>query len=269
MRIVAFSTFVVDYYPRYKVKRVGGNSANFAVECARHGNDVSVVGAVGTEETGDFIVEHLNKHGVDTSHLHRVNGHSATNSLLHDENGDRYSPAGAWKGGVYEEFILSAEDWDFVNSFDLLATTSLGPNFPDIFKQLDAHVKLVIDFMHTADWELWQKHHPRIDLAFFSGGSELLDPARHLAEKYGKPIIVTMGAQGSRAFFGKRDYHHPAPVVEKIVDTTGCGDVFQAAFSLSWFKDHDLEKALEAGTQAAAGILGVLGGSDHKTGPAG
>jgi fructoselysine 6-kinase len=261
MRIVTFSTFVVDYYPLYKEKRVGGNSANFAVECARRGHTVSVVGAVGNEENGDLIFGHLNKYGIDTSHLYRINGRSATNRLLHDEHGDRYSPHGAWDGGVYERFTLSKADWEYVNSFDLLATTCLGPNLPGVFMHLDADVRLVVDFMHTADWELWLKHHARIDLAFFSGGPELLEPARRLAAAYDKPIIVTMGALGSLVFLGNREYRQEAPVVEKVVDTTGCGDVFQAAFSLSWFADQDAALALREGTRAAAGILGVLGGS--------
>jgi fructoselysine 6-kinase len=261
MKVVTFSTFVVDYYPVHKVKRVGGNSANFAIECARRGNKVSVVGAVGNEESGDFIIAYLEKYGIDTSHLHRLNGRTASNRLLHDETGDRYSPDGAWHGGVYEDFILSPADWDYINSFDMIATTCLGPNFTRVFDHINTQAKLVVDFMHTADWELWRKYRSRSDISFFSGGPKLCGPAQELAAEYNKLIVVTMGARGSRAFLGTTDVFSPAPTVEAVIDTTGCGDVFQAAFSLSWSRTHDLRQALAAGTEAAAGILCVLGGS--------
>jgi fructoselysine 6-kinase len=261
MKIIALSVFTVDYYPAHKLKRVGGNSANFAIECARHGQQVSVLGAVGTDDKGSFIVEHLKNKGIETSHLYSLSGISATNILLHDENGDRYSPQHAWNGGVYQYFRLSPEDWEYINNFDLLAVTAIDPNFLNVFENIKPSVKLVVDFLHTADFPLLKKFISRIDIAFFSGGPDLLSPAQKLAEEYNTLIIVTMGAEGSQAFWGTQNVHQPAPAVDKVVDTTGCGDVFQAAFSLSWFKHKDILLALKAGSEAASHIIGFFGGS--------
>ena len=47
----------------------------------------------------------------------------------------------------------------------------------------------------------------------------------------------------------------PAVDVKKIVDTTGCGDAFQAAFTVSYFKDGDIRKALKAAAQQAAKVI--------------
>ncbi|MBN1799529.1 MAG: hypothetical protein JW822_13220 [Spirochaetales bacterium] len=261
MKIIALSVFTVDYYPAHKLKRVGGNSANFAIECVKQGHEVSVLGAVGTDDKGSFIIEHLKQAGINTSHLYTLPGISATNKLLHDENGDRYSPAGAWQGGVYENFRLSAEDWAYVNSFDLLATTGFDPNFPRLLDHVTPSVKLAVDFLHTGDFNLLKKYIPRINIAFFSGGKDLLKPAQRLAEEFNILIVITSGAEGSNAFLGKQSEYQPAPVVERVVDTTGCGDVFQAAFSLSWFKHGDIKQALQAGSEAASRIIGSFGGS--------
>jgi fructoselysine 6-kinase len=260
MKIIALSVFTVDYYPTHKLKRVGGNSANFAIECVRQGHEVSVLGAVGNDDKGSFIIEHLKQTGINTSHLYALPGISATNTLLHDANGDRYSPEGAWQGGVYENFRLSAEDWAYVNSFDLLATTAFDPNFPSLFDQLKPSVKIVVDFLHTGDFQLLKEHITRLDIAFFSGGKDLLPTAQKLAQEFDTLIVITSGAEGSNAFLGEQNVYQPAPVVEKVVDTTGCGDVFQAAFSLSWFKHNNIRKALEAGNEAASRIIARIGG---------
>ena len=51
---------------------------------------------------------------------------------------------------------------------------------------------------------------------------------------------ATMGARGSMCFDGRDLVRCPAFPVEKVVDTTGCGDLFHAAFAVRWLETHDL-----------------------------
>jgi sugar/nucleoside kinase (ribokinase family) len=49
--------------------------------------------------------------------------------------------------------------------------------------------------------------------------------------------------------------------VDKIIDTTGCGDAYQAAFCCKWFETGNIHNALLAGSEAGREVLSVVGGS--------
>jgi len=46
-----------------------------------------------------------------------------------------------------------------------------------------------------------------------------------------------------------RVYRQTAFSVEKVVDTTGCGDAFQAAFTFEYYKSRNVSAALLAGAE--------------------
>lgn len=69
-----------------------------------------------------------------------------------------------------------------------------------------------------------------------------------------------LNAEGSLALDGNGERFQPAQPVDEVIDTTGYGDAYQAAFSLSWFADGNLERAMEKGTAAAAKVLSRFGG---------
>ncbi len=83
---------------------------------------------------------------------------------------------------------------------------------------------------------------------------------RRAIRKPGSMFMKSIGAKGSIAFFRKKEYFHKAIEVDAIVDTTGCGDAFQAAFSMEWIKTEDIDKSLKAGSEAASKVLGFMGG---------
>jgi fructoselysine 6-kinase len=63
--------------------------------------------------------------------------------------------------------------------------------------------------------------------------------------------VLTLGAEGSIAIKNGEMTRQQALPLDKVVDTTGCGDAFQAGFSAEYFKTRDIRKSLLSG--AAAG----------------
>jgi len=100
-----------------------------------------------------------------------------------------------------------------------------------------------------------------VDIAYFGGTADMIDDLANIAKEKKGIIVLTLGAEGSMAFNGDKTYTQKALPTDKITDTTGCGDAFQAAFTASYFHTKDIQAALlagaELGRQAAASFGGI------------
>ena len=67
--------------------------------------------------------------------------------------------------------------------------------------------------------------------------------------------MVTMGPDGSFAVKNSKLYFQPALMVSNKIDSTGCGDAFQAAFTNYYFRKKDIYEALFQGAKQAAKVL--------------
>jgi fructoselysine 6-kinase len=232
-----------------------------ATQCRRSGVDeVAIIGAVGDDPPGRLIERYFARVGIDTSHLHRLAGErTMTNKIDRDENGERFFVPGAFDPGIRDAFRLSDDDWDFTNTFDVLATTETDPNLKGALERLDPSVKLVVDIHQMHNLSIMAELAKKIDLGIISGGEEQLAQAREIVRDHGAFIIVTLGAEGSVALRPGEEIHQPALPVEEVVDTTGCGDAFLGAFIAAYYGGADLQSALLKGAAAGAETLGRVG----------
>jgi fructoselysine 6-kinase len=261
MNLVSFSAITRDYYPQFNYYSPGGNSLNFAIHFkSSTPGSVAIVGAVGKDDIGNFVLEKLKTHNIDIRHVHVVDGNTAQNNIRVDEYGERYGIEGTWKGGVLESYIFTDDDWIFINRFNYAATTAYDPQFKAAAKKLKRNMKLSVDFSHRGDFVLLEKYINIVSIAFFEGKVEFYHSAKRLAQKYPQiPIVLTLGSSGSKAFLGEEEFYLPAPKVTKVLDTTGCGDSYQAAFAYTWFTANNLKLAMMSGTKAAEKTLSHLG----------
>ena len=72
-------------------------------------------------------------------------------------------------------------------------------------------------------------------------------------------LVVTRGEHGAIAFSEGEGVEVPAAPVEKVVDTTGAGDLFAAGFLAARARGHDLGRCLQTGATAAAEIISHFG----------
>ena len=106
MKAICFSLAVMDFFPQQNKHFAGGNSLNQTIRYRQMGHQSAFVGALGTDDAGDRIASLLQAQSVDISHVHRINGQTASNKIVNDDAGERYSIEGSWNGGVYDKFEL-------------------------------------------------------------------------------------------------------------------------------------------------------------------
>ena len=249
MKVACFSVATMDYFPQQDKYYAGGNSLNQAIRFRRMGHSSAFVGALGTDRAGDQLAAFLQTESVDVSHLHRIDGQTASNQIINDDLGERYGVEGAWAGGVYEQFELDETDWDYLNQFDVWSTHANGPNYLRALEQKKSTQWMSVDFLHFTDYDLLEKSLRVVDIAYFGGTPAMRDDLARIAKANRGVIVLTLGAQGSIAFEGDQVYSQKALTTEKVVDVTGCGDAFQAAFTASYFATKDIRASLLAGAK--------------------
>ena len=102
---------------------------------------------------------------------------------------------------------------------------------------------------------------------FLTGRSDLDAALTELAAKV-RTLVVTRGSAGAIGLDKDGRAEISAAPVDKIVDTTGAGDLFAAGFLTACCRGHPLEHCLETGAIAAAEVISHFGArpeADLKT----
>lgn len=96
------------------------------------------------------------------------------------------------------------------------------------------------------------------EVRHLTGCSDLADCLQALAPKV-ETLVVTRGADGAVALSNGERAEVAAARVDKVVDTTGAGDLFAAGFIAGQCRERSLKACLEAGSIAAAEIISHFG----------
>jgi sugar/nucleoside kinase (ribokinase family) len=268
VRVAAVGECTRDRYLDAGIDAVGGISLNFAVNARRSGaGEVALVSCTGSEGGDTAIRRKLAAEGVDATHLHTMAGATASQAIRVTEGGERFFPAGGYDPGVLAAFRLDAADLAFIATFDVVATP--------YYRQVDhlfhpameagANAMRVADLLDGEDLGAGLAGLDPLldvlDVAFISGGDAMVDLLLPRSRQARTLIVVTHGAGGSSALRdGVRLFEPAAPVpLEERVDSTGCGDAFQAAFTVEYFRHRDLARSLRAGAARAAEVIRHLG----------
>ncbi len=82
--------------------------------------------------------------------------------------------------------------------------------------------------------------------------SSPIEIGKKIVQVIKKACLITQGEKGVKIFNENNVIHIPAKPVDKIKDTTGCGDVFGAGFIAEYLKSQNIIKAANKGNEAAA-----------------
>lgn len=268
MKLVSIGEATADHYPDIGRTLVGGISLNYAVQAKRCGADeVSLVSAVGRDPHGQQILDRLAQEQVDRSHVAVLDGKTAHCEIIVRPNGERYFPPNSYHQHVLAAYEPSTADLAFIQQHDIVVSrydiSYTKASFNRVMCELEFSGKRVADF---GDWFDYDGRHPaiypyldQVDLAFISGDQTTIEAFLPIAKTSNAQIVITLGKRGSVALTDGGLVTQPAVPVANIVDTTGCGDAFQAAFTVRYFQDGYIPAALQAGAENAAKTLQHFG----------
>lgn len=246
----------------------GGAPCNVLALLNKMGKKTAFVGKVGKDQFGTLLRNTISEAGIDASHLVTDETVNTTLAFVHTfPDGDRefsfYRNPGA-------DMMLSADEVEesFVKDtkifhFGTLSMThdgvreatkkavcaakdggsliSFDPNLrPPLWSSLDLAKEQMeygfgmCDILKISDNEI----------QFVSGKDDYDEGIAYLQEKYDIPLILlTMGKDGSRAYYKGMRVERPGFSVETI-ETTGAGDTFGGS-SLTYLLEHDFNALTE------------------------
>ena len=253
-------------------KAAGGKGANQAVQLARLGADVTMVGAVGDDADGRELKEMLCREGIDVSHI-TVKQNLPTGCaviVLHGSKNRIIVYAGA-NGAIAPCDVEFLENE--ISTYDMVVLQLEIPMNINEAVAKYAHKCGVPVFLNTAPYAPLSDEllstvtylSPNETEAQSMTGVTVaeLDDAKRAAmcitARGAKNAIITLGAKGAYYFGEKGECYSPAVENVKAVDTTAAGDSFIGGFCYSVCTGASVEKALEFANRTAAVTVSRMG----------
>ncbi len=99
-------------------------------------------------------------------------------------------------------------------------------------------------------------------------GAATVDAAVEALEETGVLAVMTRGAAGSVVVTNQGALAVPAEAGDRVVDTTGAGDLYAAGFLFGLTHGYDPERSARLGTLCAAEVISHLGARPQADLPA-
>ena len=254
-------------------KQLGGAPCNFAYHAFQAGCQAFVISAIGTDISGDEILDRFNELGLDKNYVQQtgvfpsgtvtvsLDAHGIPSYIIHENV--------AWDHMAWNRSLET-----LAKEVDAVCFGSLAQRNPESRQTILNFLKSTgADCLKVFDINLRQSFYSREiiyqslelstilklnddELPVVAGilgisgtDEELLMQILKMFDL--KLIALTKGAKGSVLFTEKEHSFREVPKVE-IADTVGAGDSFTAVLVAGLLQNHDLKKIHEKATQVAA-----------------
>lgn len=279
----------------------GGAPCNVLSILTKLGNQTAFIGKVGDDQFGKMLITRVSDLGIDTSSLYKDPEVHTTLAFVHTfPDGDRdfsfYRNPGAdmmlTEDEISEELIKQSQIFHFgtlsmTHEGNRKATkkalsiakengclVSFDPNLrPPLWENLDTAKEQTeyglqcCDILKISDNEI----------QWFTGEEDFDKGIAILQDKYNIPLILlTMGRDGSRAYYKELRVEVKSFIQENTIETTGAGDTFSGCilhhilqWGLEGLTEEKLRKMLTFANAAASiittrkGALSVMPSEDE------
>ncbi len=269
------------------VKKVGGAELNVVIGCSRLGVSTGWISRLGNDEFGKHIRNFARGEGVDVSQVELVENHPTSLNFKEIKEDGKVNTFYYREKSPVLTMTPDSLDESYFRNAKILHITGIFPavntenNLP-IMKQAIKLAKkhgLKVSFDPNIRLKLWSKEEasrtlssllPDVDILL--AGDEEMDIILGISEpkdiieackKFDIPYVaIKRGSKGSVGYYNNEVIEVPAVKVEKVVDTIGAGDGFNAGVLYGITNNWPLEKTLTFANTIGAMVVGVKGDNE-------
>ncbi|MBO4392713.1 MAG: carbohydrate kinase family protein [Spirochaetales bacterium] len=257
------SVCMVEDYPvedssTHVTKRIlqgGGAVATALVAASRLGSSCAFIGNLGNDSVSDDIIRMFKSEGVCTDHMIRRDDCQGLESIImvNPENGSRtkfpqrdFSPAVQWnqklKDVIKNSMVLHLDGTHYENALNaarIAKEYGVLVSLDGCSMQKDNEKNKALATL--ADILIMNSKYPlRV-----SGKSNYNETLLEMSSWGSKKVIgCTLGEYGSKFVIDGKVVDFPSFKATKVLDTTGCGDVFHGAFLSAFTSGMDLKRCI-------------------------
>lgn len=262
-------------------KAPGGKGANQAVQMARLGANVTMVGKLGVDSNGDELYNACADAGVNMEKVIRdkTMPTGCASIIILEENGTRQNRILVCQGAnmgltendvaflqdeiaQYDLVVLQLEipieinmlvaDWAWKAGIPVMLNPAPGTSLPESLLE-----KVTFLAPNETETEILTGISIQTD-AGVPDMDRIKSAADCLIAQGIRNLIITLGSVGAVLFDEKSSLFAPSETTT-VVDPTAAGDSFIGAFSVAWCKTNNVAEALQYANQVAAITVSRMG----------
>lgn len=242
-----------------KLQKEVGGAANFLIIASRLGLKVGVIDYVGDDDYGSFYIDTLKSEGVDTTKIWVKKGANTTLVLVLADRKGTHAFIGVHGAGmgllpadVDPGYVKNSRAL-YLSGYSLMAPIERNAAMKALYTAEEAGIPIFFDpgpILHLIPSKVLleaigssEAVLPNLTEAkMITRSEELKESSESILKMGAKTVVVKLGEEGCFIATGKGSTKiHSFPV--KVVDTTGAGDAFNAAFIYGYLKKWALEDA--------------------------
>jgi sugar/nucleoside kinase (ribokinase family) len=256
---------------------IGSSSAIAACGAARLGLRVAMVGVVGDDALGRFMLEALAARGVDVSGCRVAAGRPTGASVILGNGSDRailtsLGTIADVRAADVPPSLLGRARHLHVGSY--FVQPGLASDVPSLFRAAraaGATTSLDPNWDPSGSWDLGFAAATAeadvvlpnaVEVRALTGTDDLEAAARALAP--GRLVAVKDGARGAIAVDADGSVARSRALPVDAVDTTGAGDAFDAGFLVAWLEGRSLDDALRFAVACGSLSTRAAGGTEAQ-----
>ncbi len=250
---------------------IGGCASNTAFDLSRLGVPVGVVGCVGQDFFGRFIIDTLAAAQIDVRDIRQLADAETSGTLIINVRGEdrRFIHAAGANSRLEAAHIpldrVRSAKVLYVGGY-LLMPALEGEPLASLFRQARAAgVKTVLDIVIPGPGDHWRKLESALaetdvflpnsdEAASLTGFDDPVKQAQRFASAGAGAVVITRGAEGSVVVSGKERLRAAGHQVE-YKGGTGAGDAFDAGFITGLLLGEDLAGCLRWGSAIGASCV--------------
>jgi ribokinase len=240
----------------------GGKGANQAVAAAKAGARVHMVGAIGQDYLGDFVLSSLNNANVDTKYITRTPASTGCAFISVDAQGENaiIVSAGAnllLKSSDFPFDSFTHNDWvicqmEVMQNENWSVIQKVKSQGGHVILNLAPAAPLPLDILTLVDILVVNVHEIEALRAFAPlAKCTAQELAQWAATAFGMTVVLTLGKTGAFTATPQEAFLTPSLSV-KVVDTVGAGDCFTGYLASSLHQKLPLEDCLKRAIAAGS-----------------
>jgi 2-dehydro-3-deoxygluconokinase len=262
---------------------IAGDTLNFASYLDKKIFDTSYFTAVGTSDVSKRVIIFLQKQKIKTNLVSRISSHEIGLYLIENSKvGEKIFYY--WRDNSAAKFFFNNQNikqcqnqlkkFQYVYFSGITLSLFDNNNFYKFLSLIEflkkKQIKIIFDFnIRIKRWSkkklfsYFSKILPFVDILFASGedlnflkGNASLKTFKNLIQKYNiEHGIYRNNARLNYSFYKDKRYFIKNKIKNKVVDTSGAGDGYNAAYISKFIKFNDPQMALHAASEIGAKII--------------